>query len=170
MTSTYFFYKFRIFVLAVKTLTTEEMTSNMIWFFFYRILGFFAIGAVFCLLTTEIAKYNVGRLRPYFLSVCKIKLTPELCKDGDYEKFVTNYTCGSNGDEDVKMVREARKSFLSGHSSFSFYCAVFIIMYLHSRLSSDALSSFDQDRELYNRYVCLLFCSTKPTCASCTLL
>ena len=28
------------------------------------------------------------------------------------------------------MIREARLSFMSGHSAFSFYCATYIIIYL----------------------------------------
>ena len=34
----------------------------------YRIIGYFFIGFLFCLFTTEHAKYQVGRLRPYFLT------------------------------------------------------------------------------------------------------
>ena len=34
---------------------------------------------------------------------------------------------------------EGRKSFMSGHSSFSFYCATFLVIYLHVRLSKDHL-------------------------------
>ena len=33
-------------------------------------------------------------------------------------------------------MNEARKSFMSGHSAFSFYCATVLIIYLHARLSS----------------------------------
>ncbi len=99
----------------------------------YRILGYFALGALFSLLTTEMAKYKVGRLRPYFLQVCDIKLTKELCLDDyGYERFVTDYRCRGPADE----VREASKSFLSGHSSFSFYSATFLIVYLHARLTN----------------------------------
>lgn len=103
----------------------------------YRIVGHFGFGAVATLLTTEIAKYQVGRLRPYFLTVCNMDLTDELCKDGDFYKFVTEYTCNgtdpSTGEE-THDVMEARKSFLSGHSSFSFYTAAFLILYLQARL------------------------------------
>lgn len=110
--------------------------SKIEFCFDFRILGYFAIGALFCTLTTEIAKYNIGRLRPYFLTVCNPDLSESLCKDANgYEKFVTDYQCHPDADE--KMVREARKSFLSGHSSFSFYSGTFIILYLHARLSSD---------------------------------
>ena len=47
--------------------------------------------------------------------------------------FVTNYTC----DGEDKLIREARKSFVSGHASFSFYCATFLIIYLQTRLNPD---------------------------------
>ena len=43
--------------------------------------GYFTLGAFCTLLTTEMAKYKIGRLRPYFLSVCKID--ESLCKDDD---------------------------------------------------------------------------------------
>jgi len=99
----------------------------------YRILGFFTLGALCSLNTTELAKYKVGRLRPYFLTVCDIQLEDRLCKDDfGYNKFVEKYYCRG----DPRDVREARKSFLSGHSSFSFYCGTFLIIYLHVRLSN----------------------------------
>lgn len=35
----------------------------------YKFIGFFSFGAVCCQLTTEVAKYSIGRFRPHFLSV-----------------------------------------------------------------------------------------------------
>ena len=100
----------------------------------YRILGYFTLGALFTLLTTEMAKFKVGRLRPYFLTVCAPDLSdpgPTECKDkDDYYIFVTNYTCTGDPEE----VREARKSFLSGHTSLSFYTATFLVVYIQARL------------------------------------
>ena len=103
----------------------------------YRMLGYFFIGALGALLTTEMAKYKIGRLRPYFLTVCNIDLTRELCHDSfGYNKFVTKYECDfTNKDE----VREARKSFLSGHSSFSFYCATFLMIYFQVKCQTYSL-------------------------------
>jgi len=110
----------------------------------YRILGYFFIGALGCLLTTELAKYKIGRLRPYYLTVCNLKLTDELCKDEfGYNKFVEPpHSCvPREGDPDPKhTINEAKKSFMSGHSSFSFYCATFLVIYLHARLSKTILS------------------------------
>ena len=39
--------------------------------------------------------------------------------------------------EPQHLLQEARKSFMSGHSSFSFYCATFLVIYLHARLAND---------------------------------
>jgi len=110
----------------------------------YRILGYFFIGALGCLLTTELAKYKIGRLRPYYLTVCNIQLTDELCKDDfGYNKFVEPpHNCvPRKGDPDpLHTINEAKKSFMSGHSSFSFYCATFLVIYLHARLSKTTLT------------------------------
>ena len=41
-----------------------------------------------------------------------------------------------NGKDSEYVLQEARKSFMSGHSSFSFYCATFLVIYLQVRLSN----------------------------------
>jgi membrane-associated phospholipid phosphatase len=120
----------------------------------YQMLGYFSIGALFCTLTSDLAKYNVGRLRPYFLTVCHPNMTDSVCKDTHgYQEFVTNYTC----QEDADMIREARKSFLSGHSAFSFYTATFLIMYLHARLSSDAKLDLETKRYRVQHFKIIIF-------------
>jgi len=112
----------------------------------YRHFGYYALGAVSCLLFTEIAKYTIGRLRPHFLTICAPEYSDELCKDGSsllYEKFVVedeNEICKglveNGGTYTKKQLHEARLSFLSGHSSFSFFCATFLVVYLQSRLAN----------------------------------
>jgi phosphatidate phosphatase len=108
----------------------------------YRYFGYFSLGALLCLLFTELSKYTIGRLRPHYLTLCRPKLSPELCQDDfGYEKFVTGNEediCEGliSGDVTKKQLNEARLSFLSGHSSFSFYCGMFLIIYLQARLSN----------------------------------
>jgi len=128
----------------------------------YRLCGFWGIGSLFTLNITEIAKFEIGRLRPHFIAACNITLNEALCFEpfpnatdviegsGDSggdpnEHFVQKYTqiykfVDSSGDlcenGKEKAVREARKSFLSGHASFSFYSAVFLVLYLQIRLSN----------------------------------
>lgn len=114
----------------------------------YRVFGYFALGALATLLMTEMAKYKIGRLRPYFLTACRPRLTPDLCLDEfGYQRFVVDYVCFGDPEE----VREARKSFMSGHSSFSFYCAVFLVLYLHARL--EAGSSKDSEKVSGRRWL-----------------
>jgi len=108
----------------------------------YRQFGYFTLGALTCLLFTEMAKYSIGRLRPHYLTLCKPNMTSQLCKDQyGYSRFVTededSICLGlTHGNTTKKQLHEARLSFLSGHSSFSFYCAAFIIIYLQARLSN----------------------------------
>lgn len=108
----------------------------------YRHFGYFTLGALTTLLFTELAKYNIGRLRPHFLTLCKPKLTSELCQDEfGYEKFVIENEgdiCEGfiSGEVTKKQLNEARLSFISGHSSFSFYCGMFLIVYLQARLNN----------------------------------
>eukprot|EP00088_Acartia_fossae_P058973 TRINITY_DN6951_c0_g1_i2.p1 TRINITY_DN6951_c0_g1~~TRINITY_DN6951_c0_g1_i2.p1 ORF type:complete len:392 (-),score=41.20 TRINITY_DN6951_c0_g1_i2:798-1973(-) len=109
----------------------------------YRHFGYFLLGCVSCLLFTEIAKYTIGRLRPHFLTICDPEFTEELCRDPnnpEYTRFVTDeedVICRSlaAGTYTKKQLKEARLSFLSGHSSFSFFCGTFMVVYLQSRLA-----------------------------------
>jgi len=110
----------------------------------YRHLGFFALGALSCLLFTELAKYTVGRLRPHYLTICDPDLTDELCLgEHEYKKWVEineatqcRGLIENGGSYNKKQLHEARLSFMSGHSSFSFYCATFLIVYLQARLTN----------------------------------
>ena len=111
--------------------------SNESLIIFYRHFGYFSLGALTTLLFTELAKYQIGRLRPHYLSLCNPDLTDDLCKDNGYYKFVEEdeeIMCRGY-EEHKKELHEARLSFLSGHSSFSFYCGTFLIIYLQARLN-----------------------------------
>ena len=104
----------------------------------YRIIGSFVLGATFTMVITEMVKVTIGEFRPHFLSICG--LSTNCTEVGWRIDFDFNTEC-SNKFEDLseqkwkKKLTDARKSFLSGHSSFSFFSAVFLALYLKSRLS-----------------------------------
>ena len=101
------------------------------------------LGFSLCMFITDVSKYSLGRLRPYFLAVCNPNLE-DVCyqiedsyievEDSDYSyseihhpKYVIeNNTCTGNED----LLKEARLSFVSGHSSISFYVAAFLIIFM----------------------------------------
>ena len=101
------------------------------------------LGFSLCMFITDVSKYSLGRLRPYFLAVCNPNFE-DVCyqiedsyieaKDSNYSyveihhsKYVIeNNTCTGNKD----LMKEARLSFVSGHSSFSFYIAMFLIIFM----------------------------------------
>lgn len=99
-----------------------------------RINALFAYGALITVSITDITKFSVGRLRPHFLDVCK----PDWDKLGGRNNcsYVQAFDClasHSTDENELARLEDARLSFLSGHSSFSFYCAFFVIYYLETR-------------------------------------
>lgn len=81
------------------------------------IIGLFETNVI-TVVFTNIFKLLVGRPRPYFAAVCE-----------SYAPHVSNLCTG-----DASAVREARKSFPSGHSSLSFSAAIYLTLYLATRL------------------------------------
>lgn len=96
-------------------------------------------GSISSELLTDISKFTAGRLRPHFIGVCKpvirnISGGPDIPLDqycrtslNPYE-YITDYHCDGN----PKMQRDARLSFLSGHSSYSAFSAAFAVIYIQS--------------------------------------
>ncbi|KAJ7986554.1 hypothetical protein DPEC_G00341060 [Dallia pectoralis] len=93
----------------------------------YKQVGVFIFGCAVSQSFTDIAKVSVGRMRPHFLDVCRPDWSAINCSDG----YITSYTCG--GPE--SKVQEARKSFFSGHASFSMFTMLYLAFYLQSRFT-----------------------------------
>uniref|UniRef100_A0A8C5MZB1 Phosphatidic acid phosphatase type 2/haloperoxidase domain-containing protein n=1 Tax=Leptobrachium leishanense TaxID=445787 RepID=A0A8C5MZB1_9ANUR len=91
----------------------------------YRQLLPFLFGSALGQSLTNTAKLSAGRLRPNFLSVCQ----PEAlnCTTG----YIETYRC--TGDPGAEA--EARKSFYSGHASFSLYSMLYLTFYLQVRMT-----------------------------------
>lgn len=94
----------------------------------YVFVGYFLFGAGMVITLTDIGKYMIGRLRPHFLDVCRPNYDLNQCLAYEY---ITNYTCTGK----PARVQDARESFPSGHSSFSFYTMMFTILYMQARMN-----------------------------------
>lgn len=95
------------------------------WLLYHQIV-LFAFGGLASQSLTDIAKYSIGRLRPHFISVCRPKIGGKELKDVCEQQqpnfhYIDVYDCDNNSN-----LRDARLSFMSGHSSFAAYSAVFI--------------------------------------------
>ncbi|MEQ2180624.1 Phospholipid phosphatase 3 [Goodea atripinnis] len=88
----------------------------------YKQIGVFIFGCAISQSFTDIAKVSVGRMRPHFIDVCKPDFSTINCSLG----YITEYTC--HGPE--SKVQEARKSFFSGHASFSMYTMLYLVFTL----------------------------------------
>ena len=98
-----------------------------------HMLMLFILGIAITLLITEIGKRWVGRLRPHFMSVCQPIYSSMNCTTTYGTNVIYNPidTSGSFCQNSVaSAVQEARVSFPSGHSSYSTYCMLFLIIYL----------------------------------------
>ncbi|XP_056148738.1 phospholipid phosphatase 3-like isoform X2 [Lampris incognitus] len=93
----------------------------------YKQVGVFIFGCAISQSFTDIAKVSVGRMRPHFLDVCKPDFSTINCSLG----YITDYYC--QGQE--SKIQEARKSFFSGHASFSMYTMLYLVFYLQSRFT-----------------------------------
>lgn len=102
----------------------------------YKYYGIFLFGAACSQLTTDIAKYSVGRLRPHFISVCQpIMSDGTNCTDPiNLHRYVEEFKC-ANTLSSARKIKEMRLSFPSGHASFSMYTMVFAALYLQRRMS-----------------------------------
>ena len=106
------------------------------------------LGFSICMFITDVSKFSFGRLRPYFLTVSNPNLE-DVCyqvedeyieedNDSDYYypeivhlKYVVEEKCTGNRD----LLKEARLSFVSGHSSTSFYTALFLIFFMKKHIN-----------------------------------
>lgn len=97
----------------------------------------YSMGAMCTLLITEIGKRSIGRLRPHFIDVCKPDWDKIECFTNIDGVEVPNYIYMSDDvcTGDKHLIREARVSFPSGHSSFTVFSMVFVIIYLEARFN-----------------------------------
>ena len=128
-------------VISFFTIISTQIMSK---FFSMRVVKDVISGAMCYVLLTDIAKYSVGKLRPHFLTLCDpdynnvcfdeeayyINDDGEELLDEFYQKYVNETNVCSL--ENTELLREARLSFFSGHASFSFYFATFIIHFTNA--------------------------------------
>ncbi|EZA55072.1 hypothetical protein DMN91_009291 [Ooceraea biroi] len=98
----------------------------------YEKIGVFGFGAACTVLTTDIAKYTIGRLRPHFMKICAPEVNCSLPEN--QHRYIEKFTCSTVGSISAKMLKEVRLSFPSGHSSFSAYTMLYLAMYLQLRM------------------------------------
>lgn len=104
----------------------------------YKYVGLLLFGAVLTLVITDVGKHVIGRMRPHFMSVCQ-PIMPDgtNCSDAINKfRYIEDYTC-SNAESSEYRVKDASKSFPSGHSSLAMYSMLFAALYIHQRLTWD---------------------------------
>lgn len=100
----------------------------------------FVLGITVCFLITEVGKRTIGRLRPYYLTVCNpiwtnincTRTVPTASGSVVIPQYITDHHCNTTAT-DVEL-REAKLSFPSGHSSYATYAFIFLFVYFEARL------------------------------------
>jgi len=100
----------------------------------------FVLGIAVCFLITEVGKRTIGRLRPYYITICNPIWTNINCTKSvmtangpiAIPQYIMNHNCNSTAS-DVAL-QEAKLSFPSGHSSYSTYAFTFLFVYFEARL------------------------------------
>lgn len=101
----------------------------------YKYVGIFLFGASISVLTTDIAKHIIGRLRPHFFEVCHpVMPNGSDCTDPlNFNRYIEQFTCG-NSASTASQLKDMRLSFPSGHSTFSMYTMLFAAIYSQRRI------------------------------------
>jgi len=107
------------------SLVSKLLNANHVWYL--RSLKLF-LSLAWCLaatlMLTSIIKSTVGSLRPHFVSVCD----PDIeCSSYNMSSYIDEYTCRTTNQH---RITDARRSFPSGHASFSAATMAFNILYI----------------------------------------
>ncbi|KAH8272943.1 hypothetical protein KR018_011892, partial [Drosophila ironensis] len=86
-------------------------------------------------LTTNIAKYSIGRLRPHFFSLCAPVLPDgSTCNDPkNFGIYIQDFAC-SAADITPKRLKDVSLSFPSGHASFACFSMLYLAIYLQRKM------------------------------------
>ncbi|XP_067002703.1 phospholipid phosphatase 1 isoform X2 [Anabrus simplex] len=107
---------------SIKRRSAVGIRQALVW---YRE---FLLGLGLVLFVTDVSKLLVGEPRPHFLDTCRPDQAVN-CTTG----FVSNYTC-TNKEASQRFVRDATKSFPSGHASISVYTAIYLMWFIQVRV------------------------------------
>lgn len=128
----------------------------------YKYLGSYLAGQAFVTILTTLAKGTVGRMRPYYLTLCdpvynlrNHSSLSELCASRPVLYNGVDFECRCS---DTGALLEAQYSFPSGHASQSFFAMVFLCLYVGARWKR------------YSRYLTLTLQSVLIAIASFTAL
>lgn len=89
----------------------------------------FISGLLIVFFVADIAKLLIGEPRPHFLDTCK-PFQAINCSSG----YVSRYTC-TNKELSMWRVKDASRSFPSGHAAISFYLFTFMAWFLERRVT-----------------------------------
>ncbi|XP_063706585.1 putative phosphatidate phosphatase [Culicoides brevitarsis] len=76
-------------------------------------------------------------LRPHFMAVCQPLIGPQNVSCAEItnpHQFITDYECRTDAGFTISQIQNVYFTFPSGHTSCSFYTAVYLVVYLQNRV------------------------------------
>jgi phosphatidate phosphatase len=125
------YYRKQSYVTRLELCGGSSININPFFRNLYILTVVFAYGYLATWVLTEVTKNFVGELRPHFLAVCQPTFNcsnATLDQFNSYIQYGSGYTCLNTDDT---AVREARRSFFSGHTSPIFFGFGWLVMYIH---------------------------------------
>uniref|UniRef100_A0A224XH03 Putative lipid phosphate phosphatase n=1 Tax=Panstrongylus lignarius TaxID=156445 RepID=A0A224XH03_9HEMI len=130
-----------IFMLVTESYLTKDITDERVHMSLYgrrvplwlsnsyKVIGVFLFGAACSQLTTDIAKYMIGRLRPHFIDICNPDV--DCSQPANRFRYIYEFNCLK---KNTSLIKDARLSFPSGHSSFAAFTMIYLAIYVHVKI------------------------------------
>lgn len=114
----------------------QELTKYSCYKKVYKFYKIYLFGSATNQIITDITKFMIGRLRPYFFAVCRpIMPNNTTCVNAEnMNRFIEDFKCTTDLTTSTDF-RELFLSFPSGHASMSFCTMIFTVIYLQYRMN-----------------------------------
>lgn len=113
---------------------SRMLKYEWLWITWNEVL-IFLFGIIATQTTTNVAKGTFAKHRPNFFAICRpFNYTCDVTLN-----YALTYSCHN---QDPEQVADVRASFFSGHSSFSFFVAVYTILYLQHKVRWQAVTLY----------------------------
>lgn len=130
-----------------------QLSSEYFWSKFWTKAYPFLFGLIANGLITQCTKLFIGRLRPYFIDVCRPVSTINGSQYDFYAMtdcsmlhnvFITDYECrlSNKSEKLLNMVEQTQMSFFSAHTTLITYSIIYICFLINDRINISNLYSF----------------------------
>lgn len=124
-----------VFTELTKITFNSKSLKKYLFLVYYFVINFFT-GLALVFIVVTISKFTINEKRPNFFSLCNPNVN---CSSIDQNKLILDYKCLNDNDH---FVNESYLSFISGHTAYFAYLALYLIVFIHHRMSTITFDMF----------------------------